>query len=314
MKKTHLLLIGLIIVLVVARYAIGSYEYSREGVVTEVFVIRGLASLFMNFNIKLIYAIATVILFVYDWRRKDRLDYFWVGLTGTLIAAILEALAILSGERQFQVNYLFGIELPLLVDLVVRAIAEFAFYAVMLLFFADRMLREETRKNSIIAFAIVTIALSGVSFANGIQTPNYGGEVASRRAMTGTGSLILMGIITYAAVAFFLTKPKSQESRTGKYLRIKPTDEDRRRGLYLLVLLTIYFSVGQIAEYLAGARWIEIGAIGRTQHAHPFIEFLGLTYNALVEGAVFYMPYFTIPLGLKLVESIKTELNIKAPN
>jgi hypothetical protein len=92
---------------------------------------------------------------------------------------------------------------------------------------------------------------------------------------------------------------------------MKPTDGDRRRGFYLLVLLAVYFSAGQMTEYLAGARWIEIGAVGRTQHARPWIEFVGLAYNALVEGAVFYMPYFTIPLGLRLVESIETESNVK---
>jgi hypothetical protein len=155
-----------------------------------------------------------------------------------------------------------------------------------------------------IAFAIVTLALSSLSFANGIQSPNYGGEVASRRAMTGTGSLLLMGLITYATVAFFLTRPKPGKQRSGRYLRTRPTDHDRKKGLYLFVLLTVAFTLGQAAEYLAGARWVEIGAIGSTQHAQPQVEFLGLTYNVLFEGAIFYMPYYTIPLGLGLIASI----------
>jgi hypothetical protein len=251
-----------------------------------------------------------VALIAIDWRRNKRPDYFWVGVAGTLIAALLEILAIASGERQLQVNYLFGFKLPLIVDLPVRAIAEFAFYAVLLLFFTDRMLQEKTRKNTIIVFAIVTVAFNAVSFANGIQTPNYGGDVLSRRAMTGTGSLILMGIIVYAVAAFFLTKPKSEGGEAGKYLLLRPSHPDRQRGLHLLILLAVFLSVGQLTEYLAGARWVEIGSFESTQHAHPLIELLGLAYNALVEGAVYYMPYYTIPLGLKLVESIRKETRL----
>jgi uncharacterized integral membrane protein len=126
--KNKLLLIGLIVVVAVARYAVGNYEFSQAGSVTEIFIIRGVGSLFMDFRLKLFLTMATVALMVVDWRRNKRPDYFWVGGAGTLIAALLEILAIASGERQIQVNYLFGVELPLIVDLPVRAIAEFAFY------------------------------------------------------------------------------------------------------------------------------------------------------------------------------------------
>jgi hypothetical protein len=129
MRKT-LLLIGLIVVVIVARYAIGRYEYTNAGSVTEIFVIRGSDSLFMDSRVKLLLAIATVALIAYDWRISKRPDYFWAGLTGLVIAAALEALAILSGERQFRSNDLFGIQLPFVIDLFVRAVAEFAFYVV----------------------------------------------------------------------------------------------------------------------------------------------------------------------------------------
>jgi len=303
MRKSTLLLIILIIAVIVARYAVGNYEARQRGAVTEVYVIRGPGSLFMDFNIKLLYAVTTVVLIAVGWRQKGRSDYLWIAVTGTLIAAILEGLAILSGERQFQVNYLFGVELPLLVDLALRGAAEFAFYAVAFLWLADGMLKETAKKTWVITFAVVTIVLSAVSFANGIRIPNYGGDVPSRRAMTGTGSLILMGIIAYATLAFFLTKPRSDEDSTGSYLRTKPTDGDRRRGLHLAVLLTIYFAVGQLTEYLAGVRWVEIGAVGATQHAPPLVELIGLIYNVVFEGTLFYVPYYTIPVGLGLVKS-----------
>jgi hypothetical protein len=169
------------------------------------------------------------------------------------------------------------------------------------------MRQEKTRRIAIIVFAIATVAFNAVSFANGLQTPNYGGDVLSRRAMTGTGSLIFMGIIVYIVAAFFTTRPRSEGDKAGRYLLVRPTDADRQRGLYLLVLLAIFLSIGQLTEYLAGARWVETGPFGGTRHAHPLVELVGLAYNALVEGAVYYMPYFVVPVGFKLVQSTRKE-------
>ena len=300
-----LLLVVVIIVVVVARYAIGNREYTQAGYVTEVFIVRGIGSLFMDFRLKLLLTIVTIVLIVVDWTRNKRPDLLWVAVAGTAIAALLEILAIVSGERQIQVNRLFGLALPLIVDLPLRAISEFAFYAVLLVFTADRMLRPESRRPAIIAFVFVTLAFNAVSFANGIQSPDYGGEVLSRRAMTGTGSLLLMGLLVWIVAAFFWTRPRAPGDPAGRYLFVRPTDADRRRGLLLLLLLAIFLSVGQATEVLAGARWVEVGPFDGTRHAPLWVELLGLAYNALVEGAVYYMPYFTIPLGLRLVRSIQ---------
>jgi hypothetical protein len=97
----------LIVTIVVARYAVGKYEFSQIGSVTEIFIIRGVGSLFMDFRLKLLLTMATVVLIAVDWKRSKRPDYFWVGVAGTLIAALLEILAIASGERQIQVNHSF---------------------------------------------------------------------------------------------------------------------------------------------------------------------------------------------------------------
>ncbi len=60
-----------------------------------------------------------------------------------------------------------------------------------------------------------------------------------------------------------------------------------------------------MSEYLAGVRWIETGAVGATQHAPPLVELIGLAYNVVFEGTVFYVPYYTIPVGLGLVRSVE---------
>ena len=80
-----LLLVVAIVVVVVARYAIGNREYTQAGYVTEVFIVRGIGSLFMDFRLKLPLTIVTIVLIAVDWTRNKRPDLFWVAVAGTAI-------------------------------------------------------------------------------------------------------------------------------------------------------------------------------------------------------------------------------------
>ncbi len=258
-----------------------------------------------DFNIKFIFAIITIILIIYDWKVNNRLDYFWVSIFGTAIWSTAETFLQLSGTREFQQNYLFGYPLPLYISIPFQGLVEGAFIAVICLFFADllRSDNDKTKKIAAISYLILMILLFAGAFVNGVQTPNYGGDVPSRRNMTNWISLIFLGVFIYANITFFLIKPKSEDSRIGKYLLIYPTDGDRQRGLYLFILMTIFGAVWTIAEYLAGTRWIEVGTLGNTTHAPPLIEFLALSFDVIVEISIAYIPFYTLPLGLKLIKS-----------
>ena len=296
MKRKLLLVILIIITIVLGRYAIGKLEYQAENRVTEIFIIRGLGSSYMDFNLKFFLVISLIAIIIYDWRKSQRLDYFLIALV-CASATPVEAYVQLTGRRVIQTSYLFGMELPYLLQLTIQSLADSSFDVVLMLFFADRILKEKTRKNATLGFILVTVLWLAILFSNGIQTPNYGGEVASRRVISGTGELAVVLIVTFIVLLFFSTE--------NKYLLATPSDKDKKRGLYLLYLLILYGAIGTIGMYLSGQRWIEIGFLGSTQHAPLLVELAGFAFNFTFEYAFTYTLSYTVAVGLKLIRAIK---------
>ena len=294
--KRKLILVALVLVIVLGRYSIGKREYQTTNKVTEIFIIRGPGSSYMDFNLKFILAIAAIAITIYDWRKNNRLDYFWIVLIVTLGLPI-EAFVQMTGRRVFVQNYLFGIKLPYVVQLLIQSLSEMSFDTVLLMFLGERMMKEKTRKNAIIAFIVIMVAWLALIFSNGVQTPVYGEDVPSRRVISGTGELAV--VLTAAAVtsAFFITEDGL------RYIFAVPSQEDKRRGQYLLILLIVYGAVGQIGMYLAGVRWVEIGVLGSTLHAPPLIEAIGFLYNFIFEYAFAYTQTFVLAVGFKLIKS-----------
>ena len=156
------------------------------------------------------------------------------------------------------------------------------------LFFADRMLEEETKKYAVIGYSALMALLFISSFIEGIQTPNYGGDVLSRREMFKIDDIIFLSIFTLITLTFLL---------------VKPIPEQRMRGLYMLILMIIFGAIWNFGEFLAGTRWIEVGTEGNTRHAHPLIEFGAFAFDSVVEIAVIYVIFLAIPVWLKLIKS-----------
>jgi len=188
-------------------------------------------------------------------------------------------------------------ELPYFLQLTIQSLADSSFDVVLMLFFADRMLKKKTRKNAVLGFVLVTVLWLAILFSKGFQTPNYGGEVASRRVISGTGELAVVLTVTFIVLLFFFTE--------NKYLLATPSDEDKRRGLYLLYLLILYGAIGTIGMYLSGQRWIEIGILGSTQHAPLLVELAGFTFNFTFEYSFTYTLSYTVAVGLKLIRAIR---------
>ena len=241
-----------------------------------------------SFLIKIILIIATVIIIFYDWHTKERLDYFWIFLIGSLFWMAVEAVMQLTGERTYRANLLFGFALPLYISIPIQAMAECGSILIIALFFADRMLEEETKKKAAVGYAALMALLFISAFFEGIQTPNYGGDVLSRRKMFTIDALIFLSI--FSAITFV-------------FLFVKPVPEHRMRGIYMLVLMAIFGAVWNFGEFLAGTRWIEVGTEGNTRHAHPLIEFGAFAFDSIVEIAVIYVMFLAIPIWLRLIKS-----------
>jgi TRAP-type mannitol/chloroaromatic compound transport system permease large subunit len=258
----------------------------------SIFMIRG-GYLGEDFSYKLTSSIVAIILVIFDKKRNKRLDYFWIFLFGTVIWASIEALLQLSGTRVMPDRMLYGIELPLWISIPIQGIAEGSYLAVLGIFIADLVLDENTKKYGII-FLVVIIVISfiRVFIIYGVETPNIGGDVASRRNVFGIGAVILVGGMCGLAVYWLATA--------------KP--ETRKRGLYMFLFMLIISSFWIIFNVFAGQKWVEIGVenpdgtYSNLRRAPLLIEIAVLVYDIFFEIALIYVPFLAIPYILGLIK------------
>lgn len=254
-------------------------------VIESIFMIRG-GSFGFNWNSKLILSIFIIILVIYDWKKNERLDYFWIFLFGTIIWSLVEVSLQMGGTRIMPAKYLFGIEIPLWISAPLQGISEGSAVAVLGTFGADKIRDEETRKSSVIIFAIILFGLAFSTLRDQVQFPFVGLLVPSIRDMFPIVSIIFLSSMIAINIIFF----------------IKAEPEPRKRGIYLFFVMLIFISVWTLSEWLAGTRWIEVGLYPFLSRAPPLIEFGALAYDVIVEIVLAYVPYLAIPYLLGLIE------------
>ncbi|MHA1377344.1 MAG: hypothetical protein ACTSRG_03070 [Candidatus Helarchaeota archaeon] len=176
----------------------------------SIYMIRG-GGFGEDFGIKLIMAIITILICIYDWKKNKRYDYFWVFIDGTLIWSTVELVLQLSGTRVIPNKILFGIQIPLWISVPLQGISEGAAIAVYGIFAGDNFADEKNRKLAITIFAIIMSGLFIFSMNTEIKFPNIGLFVPSRRLMfTGT-SIVFLGLMV-AIVIYFLIKAEPEWS------------------------------------------------------------------------------------------------------
>ncbi|MFX1337182.1 MAG: hypothetical protein ACFFDK_01090 [Promethearchaeota archaeon] len=258
----------------------------------SIFMIRG-GYLGEDFNYKLLSSIFAIAIVIFDNRRNKRLDYFWVFLVGTIIWTGIEASLQLSGTRVLPNRLLFGIQLPLWLSLPIQGISEGSYLAVLGLFITDLVLDDNTKKYGIMLLVIIiVITFIRVFFIYGVETPNIGGEVASRRNIFGIGSVILVGIMC----------------GIGVYWLVRAKPEPQKRGLYTFLFMLIISGIWITLNVVAGQKWVEIGiqnpdgTYSNLRRAPLFIEILVLAYDIIFEIALIYVPFLAIPYMLGLIK------------
>jgi len=254
-------------------------------------MIRG-GSFGFDYNIKLILSIATIIMIIYDWRKKDRLDYLWVFIFATVIWTTVEVILQLGLTREMTTHLLLGFPLPIWISAPIQGMSEAAFVAIFGLFVGDRLLKKEEWKVALIPIITFLVFQAAAMFIEGIQVPNVGGIVPSRRNMFTLTSIIFVSAMCAMAVIFY----------------IKSDKELRKRGFLMLLGMFIVSISFTIFGWAQGVRWIEVGNadLGVLYRAPALIEFGALAYDALIEVALIYIPFFAIPLWFKLIKSEDT--------
>lgn len=259
-----------------------------------------------DFHVKILYLLVFVTLVLWRKFHGRNSDYVWVAFFGTAIWTFSETLLQLGGLRDFRSPTVVGWELPVILSLPIQGMVEGAFVAVVALFFAD--LYATRKQTTIVVFAFLMLALGASAFQKGVQVPDYGGEVPSRRQMTSLFPLIGLALLTYASASFLL--PISRDPLRFHYLRKFVPYEAQPRAWRMFAFMIIFGCVWTLSEWGAGTRWIEVGE-SLTRHADPAVEVTAFIFDIVIEIAAAYLPFYTIPVGLGLID---LNLGVSSPD
>lgn len=249
-----------------------------------------------EYDFKILFAVVAIVICVFDWKWKQRKDYFWVFLTGFIFWSSVELALQLAGIRDMPNRYLFGFEISPWLSIPLQGLSEGVTVGIVGLFITDLYIEKSTRKYALMFFAIVCILITWVMYSHGIYTPNIGGDVPSRRDVFPLWELIII-ILVVPAIYWFVTTDKVS----------------RKRGLFLFTTMFLLGMCWYILYVLSGQRWVEIGTknldgtYSDLRRADIFVEVLVIIYNALVEIALIYMPFLAIPYLLKLINPKRLE-------
>lgn len=224
---------------------------------------------------KLLFLIFSLIVCFYDFKKNNRKDYFFIFLIGTFIWFLVEFSVQALGIRVTEA-FMFGLPLPIFIAALLRGAAEGGFIILFGVFFADRL-----NKKWILTFLILCVLVFSLTLLTqqGVST---NGEVASRRDLLNTGGLVYMSLMIIFDI-FWLSKT---------------TSKIRKRAIYSLLAMIIFTGAWTLGEYLAGTRWIELGSV----LAPSYLQFIGLSYDVIVEIGLAYIPFLGLAYMLGLIK------------
>jgi hypothetical protein len=263
-------------------------------ILEKIFQIRGgtgVGPFNTDFTVKIIFALVTVAIIIYDSKTNDRLDYLRMLSTGTIMWSIAELILQGFGMRDFVPAYLFGWEMPLFLQIPFQGMVEGATVAIICMFFGDRILHDPKKKKIklnilwAVAFIILMILMIWGALANGRAEPAVGGvvgvDITSRRSMLEPAPVIFLSIIVFMDVILYIKTWKNDRALF-------------KRVIMLTILMIIAGFCWTYGEWLAGTRWIEVGSFESSQRASPVLEWTMLWYDIIVEISLAYVPFIGI--------------------
>ena len=265
-----------------------------------IFIIRG-GFFGWEFTIKLLYVILGLILSIYDWKKNNRKDYFWVLIFGTFLYLGSEVMLFSFGGRVMQGQLLFGMNINSMPWLWIPllAVGDVVVMGVIALFFADRIRVSETRKKWGIIFIIWIFCRDVLPYlilfglgSNFGDIPDGDLDIYSRRNMIEIGTLIALSIMISVAIIWL----------------VKTDKRSRKRGLYMIGIMLILMIAWSFGEWFSGQRWIEVGPEeGPWTLAPPFLQFVMFLYDIVIEMGLFTVCFLAVPYLLKLIKPEKQE-------
>lgn len=238
-----------------------------------------------DFTPKFFTALIAIGFVVWDWVKQKRLDYVWVFVFGTVIWGGAEAFLKLQGVRDMPDRELFGEPINLQLSYVIQGMSEGAFVAVVGLFLGDRWLCRSSRTRSIILTAVVVLGIALATVRSSRRLEGFG-DAGSRRDVFDEQALLALGFLVILGLLFFWRYP-----------------DWRPRTLAMFIMMLVIGTGWTITQVLVDGRWVEVpGATpGTYEPAGPLLSLFVLAFDVVVEIALAYVPFFGLPVMLKLI-------------
>ncbi len=232
-----------------------------------------------DFTPQLVLALLAIGLAGYDAKRRRRPDYLWLLGVSALVWTSVETIAQFGGIRVIPDRTLLGVPLPRLLSLPIQGMGESSGFAVLGLFLADRLREPEHRTNALVGLVAACAVLALPVMIKALVAPEATGTITSRRDMFAAGALAFFSILMAIDAAFLLRWPAQ-----------------RARALTMMAVLVFLITVWNLAEFVAGARWIEVtDASGTFLRAAAPLQAIGIAFDATVEFAFPYAAFLAIP-------------------
>jgi hypothetical protein len=245
-----------------------------------------------NFTVKLVITLIALTLVAWDRATRERWDYLWVFLVGTVIWTAAELSLQLREVRVLPESLLFGNEIPLGVSALLQGTSEGAFIAVLGLFLGDRLTDRTSRGRTILGFSIAVVLMGLLMVLQSARLSDADGFAASRRDMTDPQSVLAMAVVAVFVIWFWLRRPDFRERSSWMYASM---------AMFALIWTTISVAIG--------SRWIEVrgSAPGTYDEAGALLSLLALGYDVFVEIALAYVPFFAIPALLGWIQATQID-------
>lgn len=260
----------------------------------QIYIVRD-AAFGSNFTTKLIVAMVAIGFVLWDRRVNRRWDYLWVFVTGTVLWTAVELSLQLRGTRVMPERILAGQELSLPVSALLQGMSEGAFIAVVGIFVGDRILRKSTRTNALLGFGLAFVLLSFLILLQGIRAPQLSDVVASRREILTIGTLALLLVLVLFDGWFWWRRPQF-----------------RARSLAMAAAMAVFALFWTAPQMLTGARSVEVNSTemaGVFEPAPGAITTVTLGFDVVVEIALAYVPFFSIPVLIGLIPARRRTSN-----
>ena len=252
----------------------------------DVFMIRN--GLFgQDYGMKLVLALVGLTICFVFWHRSKKRDYVAVFLTGSVVWGFFEILITVLNIRYIEDARLFGFDLHWLPASVLRGASEGSVVALVGITAGDFIPRKDTRNKALLAGILLLSFFVARTLLTGLPVRAVGEAVLSRRAVFAWPSVLFFMLI----LAFNMYW----------YFRMSdPATRNRARNMFIAII--VFSLIWSSAQYIANVRWIEIGVL----QAVPLLEILVFAWDIVLEVAMCYVSFYTIPqtLGLLTQEQI----------